>query len=223
MTLHEYPDRELMMFALADRLAGEIADFLRREEQVSLAVPGGTTPGPVFDVIAGVDLDWARTSIMLTDERWVPDSHPRSNTALVRRRLLTGRAAAARYIPLWAPAERPEDVLATLSEGVAAALPLSVALVGMGADMHVASLFPGAEGLAWALAADAPPLAVLRGPDLAEPRVSLTARVLRGAVRLHILITGADKRAALDRARGLGAEEAPVRALLDAATVHWAE
>lgn len=223
MTLHEYPDRELMMFALADRLAGEIADFLRREGRASLAVPGGTTPGPVFDVLAGVDIDWQRVNVMLTDERWVPETHPRSNTAMVRRRLLVGRAAAARYLPLRAAADRPEDILPDLAAGVAAALPLSVALVGMGADMHVASLFPGADGLSAALAADAPPLVALRIPGAAEARVSLSAPVLAGALRLHLLITGPEKRAALERARTLSPAEAPVRALLDEATVHWAE
>lgn len=223
MTLHEYPDRELMMFALADRLAGELADFLRREGRASLAVPGGTTPGPVFDVLAGVDLDWPRVSVMLTDERWVPESDPRSNTALIRRRLLTGRAAAARLLPLYMPAERPEDVLPEISAAVAAALPLSVALVGMGEDMHFASIFPGGDRLAAALGPEAPPVVAMRAPAAAEPRVTLSAPVLAGAVRLHLLITGPAKRAALERARTLPVEEAPVRAVLDEATVHWAE
>jgi 6-phosphogluconolactonase len=223
MTLIEYPDRELMMFALADRLAGELADFLRREGRASLAVPGGTTPGPVFDVLSGVDLDWPSVAVMLTDERWVPEGHPRSNTALLRRRLLTGRAAAARLVPLHAPTDRPEEALAALTEGVRAHLPLSVALVGMGEDMHVASLFPGADHLAEALAPDAPPLLPMRAPGAAEPRITLTAPVLAGALKLHILVTGAAKRAALERSQKLPVAEAPVRALLDAATVHWAD
>jgi len=98
-----------------------------------------------------------------------------------------------------------------------------VALVGMGTDMHVASLIPGADGLAAALAADAPPLVVLRAPGAAEARVSLSAPALAGALRLHLLIAGPEKRAALERARTLPVAEAPVRALLDEATVHWAE
>jgi 6-phosphogluconolactonase len=53
--------------------------------------------------------------------------------------------------------------------------------------------------------------------------VTLTARVLADAMACHILITGPEKRAALDRAQGLPAEEAPVNAVLANATVHWAE
>ena len=222
MTLVEYPDRELMMMAVADTVAGELADFLRREGRASLAVPGGTTPGPVFDVLAGVDLDWAHVAVMPTDERWVPEGDPRSNAGLIRRRLLAGRAAAARFVPLHAPAAEPEAVLETLTAAVAAHLPLSVALVGMGEDMHAASLFPGADRLGEALAAGAPPVLPMRVPGANEVRVTLTAPVLAGAMRLHLLLTGPAKRAALDRARGLPPEAAPVRALLDVATVHWA-
>lgn len=222
MTLIDYPDRELMTVAVADRIAGELADFLRREGRASLAVPGGTTPGPVFDVLSGVDLDWARVAVMLTDERWVPPAHPRSNTGLLRARLFRGRAAAALEVPLWAEAPTPEAALPALAAGVAAQLPLSVLLLGMGEDLHIASLFPGAEGLEAALAPDAPPLAVLRPGGQPEPRVTLTAPVLAGAMHVHLLITGEGKRRALEAARGRPPAEAPVRLVLDAATVHWA-
>jgi 6-phosphogluconolactonase len=40
---------------------------------------------------------------------------------------------------------------------------------------------------------------------------------------LHVLITGAAKREALERAQGLTPLEAPIKALLANATVHWAE
>ena len=64
---------------------------------------------------------------------------------------------------------------------------------------------------------------MLRPESQPEPRVSLTARVLREAMNTHVLITGADKREALDRARSLPLEEAPVRAILNGTTIHWAE
>ena len=120
-------------------------------------------------------------------------------------------------------ADTPEDMLDALSDGVRPHLPISVLLLGMGADMHTASLFPGADRLAEALAADAPILLPMRAEAAGEPRVTLTAPVLRGAMNIHILITGTEKRDALERALTLTPEEAPVRAVLDNATVHWAE
>jgi 6-phosphogluconolactonase len=93
----------------------------------------------------------------------------------------------------------------------------------MGADMHTASLFPGADLLAQALAADAPPVMALRADAAGEPRITLTAPVLKGAFHTHILITGPEKRAAIERAATLPERDAPVRAVLGNATVHWAE
>jgi 6-phosphogluconolactonase len=218
-----YPDRELMMMSLADRLASELTTWLLTQENATFCVPGGTTPGPVFDVLSGVSLDWHRVAVVLSDERWVPEDSPRSNTRLLRERLLVGKAAAARFVPLRLEAEAPEPVLDALVEGLAPHLPISVLLLGMGSDMHIASLFPGADRLAEALSPDAPLLMAMRAPGAGEPRVTLTAPVLEDAMSTHLLIAGPEKREALERARSLPLEEAPVRAVLANATVHWAE
>jgi 6-phosphogluconolactonase len=207
---------------LADVLASQIKQALLTHDRASLAVPGGTTPGPIFDTLCAVDLDWSRVDVLLTDERWVPESSDRSNTALLRRRLLVNRAAAAQLIPLYADAPAPEDRLADLTAGLAAALPLSVVLLGMGADMHTASLFPGADQLELALTGDAP-LVAMRAPGAPEPRITLSAAVLNAAMARHIVIVGAEKRAALDQAQGLDPQDAPVAAVLKDTTVHWAE
>lgn len=223
MEFIEYPDRELMMFSVADALAGALGAALRQREAVSFCVPGGTTPGPVFDVLSGVSLDWDRVAVFPGDERWLPEGHERSNGRLIRHRLLTGHAAAATFVPLHADTPEPEAALDALAEAIAPHLPISVLLLGMGADMHTASLFPGGDRLAEALAADAPVVMAMRAPGLTEPRVTLTARVLADAMACHVLITGKDKREAVERAEGLAPEEAPVRAVLANATVHWAE
>lgn len=223
MKLEVYPDREMLMLGLANTIAGQLADFLRRDGRATLSVPGGTTPGPVFDTLSGVDLDWSNVAVVLNDERWVPESSDRSNTRLVRQRLLRGRAAQARLIPLYAPAETPEEVLPALEDGLRPHLPISVLLLGMGTDMHTASLFPGADRLEEALSSSAPLLLPMRAEAAGEPRVTLTAPVLRSAFHTHVLITGTDKRAALERAQTLSLQEAPVGAVLDSATVHWAE
>lgn len=223
MKINEYPDREFLMLSLANTIASELADYLRREGKASLCVPGGTTPGPIFDTLSGVDLDWANVSVFLNDERWVSEDSPRSNTRLLRERLLVGKAAAANYVPLHKDAEMPEDVLDELIEGVKPHLPISVLLLGMGDDMHTASLFPGADRLEEALSDSAPLLLPMRAAGADEPRITLTAKPLKGAISTHLLITGTAKREALERAERLPASEAPIRAVLANATVHWAE
>jgi len=222
MSLSEYADTEMLALGLANVLAGELRSALGHKDRVLFVVPGGTTPGPVFDALCDTDLDWERVDILLSDERWRPEVHIRSNTRLLRERLLTGRAAAARYLPLYARAERPEDVIDELEVNIQPALPIDVCLLGMGADMHTAGLIPGAEGLDAALDDDAPILCPIRAPGDEEARVTLSARVLAGAINMHVVITGARKRRAVERARQMKPTDAPVSCLLDAATVHWA-
>jgi len=221
--LLEYPDAEMMMIDIANRLAGELNSYLMRHDFASFAVPGGTTPGPVFDALCAADIDWDRVHVILTDERWVPEDSPRSNTRLVKERLLTDRAAAARLVPLYLPSAEPEKRLAEVQADVEKELPLAVLLLGMGGDMHTASLFPGANRLDEALAPDAPPVLAMRAPGASEPRVTLTAPVLDGALSKHVVITGAEKRDALQRAAELTPKEAPIRAVWTGLTVHWAE
>ena len=221
----EYPSRG----ALAEGLAGVIAERLRalaaERGRASLAVPGGTTPGPMIARLGEADLPWEAVAVTLTDERWVPVASERSNQRLLARTLFRGRAAAAEFVPLYAgtpePAQGLDAVNASLERIV---LPLDIAVLGMGADMHTASLFPGAVGLDRALSPDAPAALAITAPGAEEARVTLSARVLAAAGERHLLIAGADKRAALDRALEIGdPRRAPVLAVLPGATVHYAD
>ena len=223
MKIVEYPDRDMMAIDLAQTLAGELNATLMHEDHATFVVPGGTTPAPVFDALCAADLEWDRINVMLSDERWVPSDHPRSNTRLLHDHLLVGPAAAAHVLPMYAPAEEPELAIGQLTQLIRPHLPISVALLGMGADMHTASLFPDAENLSLALASDAPVLVPMRPKGQPEARVTLSARVLQEALSLHIVATGSDKRAALEKAWGLSPEEAPVAAVLENAIVHWVE
>lgn len=214
--------------ALAERVAGDLRAALTSRGRARLAVPGGTTPGPFLTALGTADLDWERVAVTLTDERWVPTGDPRSNQRLVAETLFRGRAAAAEFVPLYGATAEPADSLSAIATALSQiALPLDVAVLGMGGDMHTASLFPGALGLAAALKGDAPPVAAITAPGAAEPRITLTAPVLSGAGKRYLLIRGAEKRAALDRAlTAQGPEEAPVRVVLDApggATIFHAE
>ena len=172
----EYPSRE----ALMRKLAHLLADRLR-----------------ALTALGAADLPWDKIAVTLTDERWVPVSSPRSNQRLLAETLFKGAAAAAEFAPLYGGTAEPKTGLgaveATLRQII---LPLDVAVLGMGADMHTASLFPGAVGLAEALA----------------------------AAERHLLITGSDKRAALEKALSLNdPTKAPVLAVLNGAKVHYAE
>lgn len=223
MNILDYPDREMLAIDLANHLAGELEAALFTHETVTLAVPGGTTPGPVFDSLCAADVDWHRVIVLPTDERCVPQADPRSNARLITERLLVNRASTARFLPLYLEGAEPEDCLAEIEATLVPRLPISVLVLGMGADMHTASLFPGMPGLEAALDGGAPALAVARPQTQPEARITLTGPVLNGALSKHLIIFGEAKRAALERAISMPPEEAPISAVLDGITIHWAE
>lgn len=223
----QYPDRALLMRDLAEMVADQLIEALESQDHATLVVPGGTTPGPFLTALSKAKLDWARVRIMLSDERFVPEDSERSNTRLLRQTLLQNNAAAAHLVPLTTLGDAPEDVIDSLRAGIESALPIDVLVLGMGADMHTASLFPGADNLDAALASNAPSLMAMRAPGAPEPRLTLSAPVLRAARNIHILITGEDKKAALAEAFLEGPDaEAPIRVILSAerpVDIHYAD
>lgn len=221
MNLIEYPSRPQLMTDLAQRIADDLAAALANRDMVCFAVPGGTTPGPLFDALCAMPLDWSRVHILLTDERWVPETDAQSNAALIRARLLQGHAAAASFTPYFTDQADIAAAANQLDTTLNAQLPIDVLLLGMGADMHTASLFPGAGGLEAALADDAPMFAPIEVAGQSVHRFTLTAPALRDARSIHVLITGAEKRSAVAQAASLPATAAPIQIVLPTATVHW--
>lgn len=226
MKFETYPDREMMMMDLANRLAGELGEAIRSGARASLAVPGGSTPGPIFDALCAADVDWSKVTVLPTDERWVPETSEHSNAKLIKERLLVDRAAAARFLPLYQTGEG-SDAVASLSRSLAPHLPLTIALLGMGGDMHTASLFPGEAALRPEHRHDADEsLHFVPVPGLAPKvsRMTLTVPALNAALSKHIVITGADKKQAFEEAVRLNDPyQAPVAAVVAGATIHWAE
>jgi 6-phosphogluconolactonase len=203
-------------------LAAALAAGVEARGQASLVATGGRTPGAVYDRLARTPLDWSRVEVTLSDERWVEPDDPASNERLVRERLLTGLAAAARLVPLKTPAAAPALAIPEVEARVKAmALPFDAVLLGMGEDGHVASLFPGMDGLAAALDPSGADLLKAAAPGAgrppAEPRLGLTLAALAPASTLVLFMTGEAKLEAWERVVAGGDPlEMPVRALLAA-------
>jgi 6-phosphogluconolactonase len=161
---------------------------------------------------------WARVAVTLVDERWVPESSERSNAALVRKNLLQGAAAAARFLPLYRDVPEPEDALAGIESDLGGLpSPFDALVLGMGNDGHTASFFPGGDHLAQALDPQTQALVLpMRAPDAGEPRITLTLPPIISARRLYLHIEGEAKREVLASAvSGIGAGAAyPIRTVL---------
>jgi 6-phosphogluconolactonase len=190
-------------------LAAQIAAVLERKGG-TLALPGGTTPGMLYDALARADAGWARATVTLTDERWVPPHSAASNARLLRKRLLVARARRARFVPLKTRHRTAALALGQLRARLAPCLPLAACVLGMGEDGHIASLFPGG----FDPSARTPLLAIeAEGAAGAASRVSLSLRTILGARLVMVMIRGDAKRAALARHLAPDAPPTPVHTL----------
>jgi 6-phosphogluconolactonase len=224
----DFVDRQALAGALADAVVEALAAGIERDGIASLLVSGGSTPTLFFDMLARRPLDWRRVTISLVDERWVPADSERSNARLVATHLLTGNAAAARFVPLHRVDGSPADAVGDLAREVAVLKrPFDAVVLGMGNDGHTASFFPGGDTLDAALDLGTDRVLVaLQAPAAGEPRVSFTLAQLLNTALLALHIEGQGKADTLSRALGDGAvAEMPVRAVLrqriTPLTIYW--
>jgi 6-phosphogluconolactonase len=210
-----FASREELAAALSADVAARLADAIAARGNAVLAVSGGATPKLLFAELSKAQIDWARVTVTLVDERWVDESSERSNARLVRQNLLQNEAARARFVPLYA------------NEAEAAGLDtFAVTLIGMGTDGHTASFFPGGDTLEEALdLKSGKRILKLAAAGAGEERVTFTFPVLIESDFLGLHIEGEDKRVALEMAEADGpVEDMPIRAFLKAAapvTLYW--
>lgn len=224
-----YEDRQTLARGLAGSIADDLRAAVRERGTASLVVSGGSTPGPLFEALSRISLPWEKVWVTLADERWVAADDEASNERLVRRSLLVGEAARARFVGLKNAAPTPEAGRETCEAALAAVpRPFDVVVLGMGDDGHTASLFPGTPELAAGLDAATDRWCLPVRPRTApHPRMSLTLAAILASRRLVVHITGGAKWEVYREAREPGAaDEVPIRAVLAsghrALGVYWA-
>ena len=166
---------------------------------------GGRTPETLYRLLATThrdDVDWAHVHLFWGDERWVPPSDPLSNLRMAHEALLDHIPCPPDQIhPMPVEAESPdaaakqyEHTLRTFF-GETAAGP-DLLLLGMGADGHTASLFPGSPALEertrWVVPA--------RSPVDPRQRITLTIPAINRATNVFVLVAGEDKQSAFAEA-----------------------
>lgn len=203
LTEHRFTSSEAATEALAEAILARLRGAIAERGIASLIVSGGKSPVPLFARLRGADLDWSRVWITLADERWVEPTSPDANERLLREHLLRDAAAAARFVPLKSAFDAVADGLAASRAALSAIpRPFDVVVLGMGEDGHTASLFPGADGVAEALAPDNPaPLAAITPLTAPHPRITLTLAALLDARCLMLPLSGATKLAVYRQAR----------------------
>ncbi len=200
-----YPDVEELSRAAARSLIETIVAVTgRHRAHCHLALAGGNTPRTLYRLLATEyreQIPWTQVHLFWADERYVPPDDPRSNYRFVRETLLDHVAIPAENVhPMPADLPKPEDAARayeqTLRSHFSPPWPrFDLVLLGLGADGHTASLFPGSIALTererWVVAVRAPV-----DPPL---RLTLTLPALNHAAHVFFLVAGAEKADALRR------------------------
>ena len=197
---------------MADAVAGDvqfiIENALDARGAAVIALPGGTTHGPVYDRLAKAKLDWKRVTIIPTDDRLVPMGDPLSNVTLIAKAFLP---RGARVIPITSEAATDYKAAGRAADARLQDLhwPLDLCLLGVGADGHTASIFPGPD-LDEALNGPRERRALGVMPDPLPPeapvaRVTLSRAGIASARALMIAVRGQAKRDVIERAIEQGA------------------
>jgi 6-phosphogluconolactonase len=217
---HEINDPAQLANSLAEVVATRLSDAIAARGQALLAVSGGESPKALYAALARKTLDWSAVVVTLVDERWVAAGHADSNAHMVRENLLAGPAAAARFVVPDTSAATPQVAAAEWERELRAlGAPFDVVLLGMGADGHTASWFPGAPGLQAMMDVDQPTLCATAHPPLAaRDRITLTLRAVQSARFIVLQFSGAAKQRVYRAARVAGpVAQYPVRAVLQQA------
>ena len=187
------------MIALIEEVAQIIRDLIALKGQTAIALSGGSRPIPLYQGLASQNLEWAQVSVTLIDDRLVPPHHPHSNQKLVAEMLIQNEAEDARFIPLqdWKTNKIPD-----------------LAILGMGNDGHIASLFPDMLKDQNAFNPNAKPAILTTPPkgDPLHPRITMNLAMILAIPKRILIIPSDGKKAVLENA--LNNTDLPITRLL---------
>ncbi len=198
LTIIEHASDQDVVTWLEREVSGALANA-NGDDRIAISVPGGSTPFPIFEKLIKTDLDFSRIDVWPGDDRIVPEDHEASNTGKIRALL---EPAGANVCALTQDAQPPRFALVWL---------------GMGADGHIASLFPNTDPQ---LDASSPVIRLTPDPLPPEApfdRLTMTMPALLNSDQLAFVIRGEDKRAVFDAAVN-GRHDLPIARLLSGAS-----
>lgn len=193
---------ELKIYKDKAEVAANFSEYLARlmseNEELYIALSGGSTPKVVFDYLSNhyQDLDWSRIYLFWGDERCVSPEDDESNYKMTRKHLLSRIQLPEENIFRVKGENSPEKEVHTYSKLLQNRLPISngipqfdLVILGMGSDGHTASIFPHEIDL-WESKENCE---VAVHPDSGQKRITITGKVINNAKSVAFLVTGSDK------------------------------
>ncbi len=200
-SLHIHDNAASLFEATAKRIVELGNEAIEQRGEFHIALSGGNTPRALYRCLSAPPLrqklDWSRVHLWFSDERCVPPDHVDSNYRMAIEALLNRvpidlsqfHRMEGELVPEVA-AQRYGDALSQLPCDTDGTPLFDLILLGLGADGHIASLFPDTS----ALEVTSLPVVALHATRLQSWRLTLTFPVLNHARHLLLVVSG-DKKA----------------------------
>lgn len=214
MQVHTHPSDEALAIAAADLISDRLAQV--DGDRANIALAGGSTPTATYRALQQRPVDWSRTDVWLSDERWVPHDSDESNGRMANETLMHHVSGAAFHRPIHSPHVEPDESAAYYEATLRIAIPdgePDVVLLGMGTDGHTASLFPGTTALVeptqrWFVENHVESMDIWR--------LTATPYLLQRAKTIVVIVAGEDKADVLAEAVERPSGRYPIELLHDA-------
>jgi 6-phosphogluconolactonase len=197
-SIEVFPDVAQLVDRAAQHVIQQLQSAIAQKGQATIALAGGSTPRPLYEILAQANLPWTQIQVFWGDERYVPADHPDSNYRMARLAWLD---------QVNFPSDNIHPVTTTATDPVIAAqayeqtlrevfgpqdIPeFDVMLLGIGDDGHTASLFPQTAAL------QVHDRLVTVGAKDGAPRITFTFPVINRSALVLFLVAGASKQTAL--------------------------
>ena len=189
--IHRFSTPEETANACGATILASLKEAIALSGRASVAFSGGSTPRIMFEFMARQEFDWSNVHIFWVDERCVPPDHADSNYRMTQEALLNHiHPGGVHRIPGELP---PKDAANSyrqeLTHFFEGSPKFNVVHLGMGADAHTASLFPGLKEIEDRSGT----VANVWVEKLGKDRITLLPKSILDAERIVVLAAGKDK------------------------------
>lgn len=190
----EFQTKGRLEESLCDHIAEIMHLAIKEKGFAKLLLSGGGTPKQLYKRLSALKLDWSKVKIGLVDERFVSIDSPFSNQKMISEILLQDSAKDATLIGMVQNIENYTENLVTVNKLYEELNEADVVLLGMGADGHTASIFPGDQSSIQCTQDQLPLIRNTNAPSEPKRRITLNKPFISNAKNIFLMITGDHKR-----------------------------
>ena len=207
-------DKIAVSEAAAERITSLVEKAVSARGVAAVSLTGGTTPDVLYQFLADPNrpwrdrLDWGHVHLFWSDEREVPPDHPESNFGLANRLLIQHVSVPATQIHRMrgelpaSDAGRLYDALLRARRDQVAGPLFDVMLLGIGANAHIASIFPNSPLLERSERPERSERFAtgIYVPEISQWRITMTPPALLDSAAIVVIANGSSKAVAVSAA-----------------------